>query len=57
MHEILTNDSSFTDSDQEAANTPLYDGSSLSAKNFNVLRFDSETQPVIPGKRQHFKAV
>ena len=37
MHEILTNDSSFTDSDQEAANTPLYDGSSLSAKNFNGM--------------------
>ena len=32
-----TNDSSFTDSDQEAANTPLYDGSSLSAKNFNGM--------------------
>ena len=37
MHDIHTNDSSFTDSDQEAANTPLYDGSSLSAKNFNGM--------------------
>ena len=55
MHFTYTNDS-FTDSDQEAANTPLHDGSSLSAKNFNGM-FDPETQPVIPGQRQHFKVV
>lgn len=36
MHFTYTN-ASFTDSDQEAANTPLHDGSSLSAKDFNGM--------------------
>ena len=48
-----TDDSSDTDSDQGAvADTPLYDGSTLSAKNFNGM-FSAlmQKQPIIPGNR------